>query len=447
VIDDHDDDDAEDVSGVFDPPLAEAAAPEVEDRARIIAGRYEIVERIGAGAMGQVLHVRHRRLGKSFALKLMQAELALHAEALEIFHREARLASALSHPGIVSIVDFGEDPDWGLFIVMEYLDGEPLSRRIEAGGGVLPVPVVCSVAAQLVDALHHSHSHDVVHGDLKSDNVFCCNPSGTERRKWVVKLLDFGMANLASSAAGHQDRVAGTPEYIAPERITGAPPRPSVDLYALGVIMYEMLAGSTPFCGDDPTEILQRALVETPEPVAARRGEALDADLVAIVDKALRKAPEDRYPDALSFGRDLRAYMDEVGLRARARNRRPGTEPGDSRADAAAAAFDALSIPAVGLRADGTIVVANAAFARLLRQPDHLELEGTSIMTTSLARLHRNLREDLRLVSMDGKLVRRRLTVRGDGDSRVTMRLVMTPAFGSCGHCILLLHSIPAPAA
>lgn len=436
----YEDDDDDDMSGVFTPPpepMTATAPP-----AQVIAGRYQIVERIGAGAMGQVLHVRHLRLGKSFALKLMTAEFSLEPVAREIFDREARLASGLSHPNIVSIVDFGEDPDWGLFIVMELVVGDSLGDRIEAGP--LPIPVVCNVISQLVDALHHSHIHDVVHADLKSDNILCTVPtSATDQREWGIKLLDFGMAHLASATGGRRERVAGTPAYLAPERVTGNPPSVAADIYAVGVIMYEMLSGTLPFDDDDPHRILERQLTDTPEPVAARRGEELPPALVAIVERALAKAPSERYPDVVSLGRDLHTFMEGVGLRRRA-VRRTGTEPGDSRADAAAAAFDGLGIPAAGLRADGTMVVANDAFLRLLRRERRDQTEGDNILDTALAQLHPGLREDLRLVSMDGKVARRRLRLRTAGDREVVMRLLMTPSRGSGGDCLLVLHPLPA---
>jgi eukaryotic-like serine/threonine-protein kinase len=434
----YEDDDEEGISGVFTPPPEIVPAPAAP--AQVIAGRYQIVERIGAGAMGQVLHVRHLRLGKSFALKLMTAEFSLEPAAREIFDREARLASGLSHPSIVSIVDFGEDPDWGLFIVMELVVGDSLADRIAAGPQ--PVPVVCNVISQLIDALHHSHAHDVVHADLKSENILCTRPTPGDQREWGIKLLDFGMAHLGSATGGQRERIGGTPAYIAPERVTGGPPSAAADLYAVGVIMYEMLAGSVPFDDAEPRRILERQLTDTPEPIAARRGEELPAALVAIVDRALAKDPAARYPDVVALGHDLHAFMESVGLRRRA-VRRTGTEPGDSRTDAAAAAFDGLGVPAAGLRADGTIVVANDAFLRLLRRDNREQTEGDNVLDTPLAQVHSDLREDLRLVSMDGKVVRRRLRLRAAADREVVMRLLMTPSQGSGGDCLLVLHPLP----
>lgn len=427
-------DDDDEISGVFEPSVVEDLP--AGDPAHIVAGRYEIVERIGAGGMGQVLRVRHRRLGKPFALKLMQADFIVEPEARQVFDREARLASALAHPNIVSIVDFGEDPDWGLFIVMEYLEGESLAHRIEQRGS-LPVDVVCHVGAQLVSAIRHSHDRGVVHGDLKSDNVLCVHTPEHERRGWEIKLLDFGMAHVAGAAA--HGRLGGTPEYLAPERIRGDAPGPSMDLYALGILLYEMLTGAVPFSGADPQQTLQRQLTEAPAPIAARRAEPVDDALAAIVDRALAKDPAHRYASAAAMAEDLFGHMRKRGMRSRTVGRRPTTAPGDTRVDAAAAAFVELPVPAAGLASDGTIVVANRAMARLLGAPDPEALEGESMLSTALCHLHPTIRDDLRLVAMDGKIVRRNVQlVRAD---RTTyMRVLMTPTRGPCGHCVIALH-------
>ncbi len=429
--------DEEEPSGVFDPPAAsEVLAP--EERARVVAGRYEILEHLGSGGMGQVLRVKHRRLGRAFALKLMQAELSTDAAAQQLFQREARLASHLSHPNIVEMIDFGNDPDWGWFIVMEYLEGEPLSKRIETLGR-LPIAAACLVAGQLADALVHSHGKNVVHADLKSENVLCLTPADDgDANAWEVKLLGFGTAHVAT-AAGAADRINGTPEYLAPERITGGAPQPSGDIYALGTILYEMLCGAPPFAGGDPTTILHRQLSERPEPAGARRGEVLDERLDTILDKALAKDPAQRYPSAQAMLDDLRAYSDVLGVRQRAGVLPALVSSANARGDAAAAAFDALRLPAAGIQRDGTIAIANHAFARFLGLDDVGAVEGTNIHQTVLAQLDVDLYDDLRLVALNGKVVRRHFTLNRAKASQV--RLILSPASGACGHCMLILHS------
>ena len=417
---------------------AEEVALSAEDRAHIIGGRYEVVEKIGAGGMGQVLLVRHQRLGKPFALKLMHEELSSNPEAEAIFHREALLASHLSHPNIVEVVDFGHDPDWGWFIVMEYLPGETLSQHIQKHGH-LPLAAACDVAMQLADALKHSHKKGVVHADLKSENVLCLSPGGDdERRQWQVKLFDFGTAQIASMAGGSVDRITGTPEYIAPERVTGGPLQPSIDIYAVGIIMYEMLAGAPPFTGE-PAAVLERHLTEAPEPTGARRGEVLDARLDKILDKALAKDPAQRYQTAEAMLVDLRAYMDVLGL-----HRRAGLLPAsvasiaEERVTLAATAFDALTFPVAGLRRDGTIVVANPSFARVLGT--NVEgIVGRNAHSTFLEDLNPELHDDLRVVALNGRVVQRDLAI-DRGALHTSIRYVLSPTSGACGHCLLVLY-------
>ncbi len=424
-------------TGVFDlEAIEEELSP--EDRARVIAGRYEIVEHLGAGGMGQVLKVRHRRLGKMFALKLMQSQHALDAAACALFKKEARVASALCHPHIVSVVDFGEDPDWGLFITMELLDGESLLERVRRNVR-LPVELACRVGAQIAAALAHSHAHRVIHADVKTENVVCI---GTDDDDLHVKLLDFGTAQIASRSNTHDGVIAGTPAYIAPERITGKPPQPSNDIYSLGILLYELLTGTPPFQDENVAAILHAHLHDEPPDVGAQRGEVLDDRLVAIVHKAIHKNPTERYETAEKLCSDLEDYRAALGARQRELEQRVGIAD-YTHEEAAADAFDALGIPAAGLDVDGTIRIANAAFARLIKEKDPRALKARSVLSTNLSDVHPDIREDLRLVSMTGKLIRRRVRVLHPDGSESLIRLLMTPSQGRCGSCMLAIHPLP----
>ncbi len=419
-----------------------AAAPSDEERTHVVGGRYEIVEQLGAGGMGEVLLVRHLRLGKLFALKRMHASFSLQPEAEQLFHREALLASQLSHPGIVEMVDFGHDPDWGWFIVMEYVKGESLATHVEQGP--LPIAVVCDIASQLADALRHSHGKGVVHADVKAENVLCVTPEDedVDRRHWQVKLLDFGTAQFGTTHATSvpEKRVSGTPEYMAPERAVGGPIQPSLDIYAVGILMYEMLTGKPPFTGE-PADVLARHVGEMPEPAGARRGEVLDARLDAILDKALAKDPQQRYASADDLLTDLRGYMDVLGLHKRAGAISTSiVARASERMDAALAAFDSLRLPVAGLWRDGTIVVANPAFARLLGG-DVDAAVGRNAQSTFLEHVNPDLHDDLRMVALNGKIIRRDLTIERDGRTS-TVRYVLSPASGSCGHCLLVLYPV-----
>ncbi len=422
-----------DDSGVFSVP--DAVLPPL-DHARTIAGRYEIVERLGSGAMGQVVHVRHVSLGKDFAIKLMHPDLVLDPEARERFVSEARLASMLSHPNIVSVLDFGDDPEWGLFLVMELLKGERLSERIERGER-LPVDVVCRVARQLASALHHSHKSGVVHGDVKPDNVLCVAYPTERGEVWDVRLLDFGTARVPLPIAGREAEITGTPAYLAPERALGHPTAASNDLYSLGVILYELLAGTPPFVGLTAQATAEAHVHMQPEPVGARRGEVLDDALVAIVDRCLAKTPADRYPSAQAIIDELDAYLYAIGVReqALAERIRPHT-----REQAAADTFDALAVAVAGVEDDGTIRVANAAFARLLGLASAADAEGHNLLATRLADWHPTIREDLRLVAMRGKLVRRHVTAQPPDGGEVALSLTMAPSAGRGGACVLTLE-------
>jgi tRNA A-37 threonylcarbamoyl transferase component Bud32 len=427
---------------MIDPTEMRSPDDATIDRSRVVAGRYEILERVGAGTMGQVLHVRHLRLGKEFALKLMQAELALDAEACALFVAEARLASALAHPNIVSIVDFGEDPDWGLFIAMEFLEGEALSERI-ARGGRMTVELACHVARQLARALDHSHGNQVVHGDVKSENVLCVSDPSEDGDSWHVKLLDFGTARVARPLPEREEEIVGTPAYVAPERITGNAPAASNDIYALGILMYEMLTGETPFMRDTVLAVLEAHLSDTAEPVGARRGEVLDDQLVDIVERCLAKAPGDRYQTAGEVADALTAYVHAFGIRERALAQRIGTTS-YTREEAAGDAFDAIGVACAGLEVDGTIRVANAAFARLLRADTVEDIEGVNVHTTALGMMHSGIRDDVRLAAMHGEIVGRRLSISRDGAS-VIVELRLSPASGRCGPCMLAVHSVAQP--
>ncbi len=422
-------------TGVFDF-FAQAAATQV-DRSRLIAGRYEIVNRIGAGGMGQVVRARHIRLGKSFALKLMQAEHAFDPSAIELFRSEAHLASTLCHPNIVSVVDFGEDPDWGLFIAMEYLEGEALSKRI-LEHGAFAVEKACDVAIQVASALQHSHENLVVHSDVKSENVlFLSEEDGCQ-----VKLLDFGTAQLANQS-GKDDQISGTPEYMSPERIRGNPPAPSNDIYSVGILLYEMLTGEVPFLGDDPRAILEKQLELEPPSAGEARGEPLDSELDAILMRTLAKSPDDRFACAGEIVDALQSYLETKGARQRAAEEQIGLEE-FTREEAAADAFHALGIAAAGLHSNGTIGIVNQSFATFMRASSPQELEGRTIQETTLAKLHPGIREDLRLVAMKGKLINRRLVLRRKDGRELRVRLSMTPARGRAGSCMLVLHALSA---
>ncbi|HUS31060.1 MAG TPA: serine/threonine-protein kinase, partial [Kofleriaceae bacterium] len=227
---------------------------------RTIGGRYAIEGQIGEGGMGLVYRVRHTQLAKHFALKVIAPAFATDAKARERFNVEAQLASEISHPNIVSVVDFGEDDELGAYMVMELVEGEPF--LFAEGSSPLSVRRALDVLAQVADALDHIHKRGVIHGDIKAENLILAEEpvaAGTRRRR-IVRLLDFGLAKRF----GTQDtELNGTPHYLAPERCTGGVASVASDIYALGVLGYLLLTRTMPFDGN-LAQILDAHVREAP---------------------------------------------------------------------------------------------------------------------------------------------------------------------------------------
>ena len=224
---------------VVSDPMAPLKGP-------LIGGRYRLVERVGQGGMGKVYKVTHSHLGKTFALKIISENFADKGKARDLFFREARLASALSHPNIASVVDYGEDEERGAFMVMEFLNGEPLSRIVRRESR-LGLRQACDIMLQVAEALDYIHSNKIVHCDIKTENILLCDVPGRKREK-QVKLLDFGLARSTVSSR-HTASLQGTPHYVAPERIRGGSPTPASDIYGLGILFYELITGKVPWDG------------------------------------------------------------------------------------------------------------------------------------------------------------------------------------------------------
>jgi eukaryotic-like serine/threonine-protein kinase len=323
-----------------------------------------VEERLGEGAMGQVYRVRHNQLAKHFALKVIAPAFASDARARERFNIEAQLASEISHPNIVSVVDFGEDETLGAFMVMELLEGEPLA--LAEGSSPLSVRRALDVLAQVADALDHIHKRGIVHGDVKAENlVMVAEPSasGTRRRR-VVRLLDFG---LARRLGGGDAEVSGTPHYMAPERCSGGEATIATDIYALGVLGYMLFTRSVPFDGT-VLEIIDAHVHRVPEPLSARRGEVLDDAIETLIMRALSKQPSIRHASAAAFRYELNAVMHVLDMSPRRQS--SVTTKSDRREAAAAQLFEQSLLPQAVIGCDGTIKLANKAFAMLLGEAD-----------------------------------------------------------------------------
>jgi eukaryotic-like serine/threonine-protein kinase len=375
--------------------------------AETVGGRYELAGRLGEGGMGCVYRARHLQLGKAFALKLIAPAFALDSSARARFNEEAKLASEISHPNIVSVVDFGEDAALGAYMVMELVEGEPLLDR---SGGPMSIRRACDVLGQIADALDHIHRRGIVHGDVKADNILLAPEATGARRRRIARLLDFGLARR--SGHGEDEQVNGSPHYLAPERAAGAPPSVSADIYALGVLAYAMLTGTLPFDGN-VVEIMMAHIAQEPDSPSLRRKEIIDAALEALVMRAMHKDPARRHATAAAFRYELNTVMDMLELGQRKRASSPAFPTEVPRESALAAAFERSKLPQAMVSNEGTIVHANRAFAKLISiaSPDGLAIEDTS-----LAACFPQLAAAVRALTARSKPVEQRATVSLGGD-------------------------------
>jgi serine/threonine-protein kinase len=271
---------------------------------RVIAGRYRLESRIGEGGMGIVYRARHVLIDRVVAVKLIRPDLRGETHLRAWMLREARAANRVDHAHIIDIHDIGETDDGELYLVMEYLVGTPLSNELAKGPLALARGV--DVLEQMGAALSRAHDLGVVHRDLKSDNILLTARGG---RKDFVKILDFGLAALA-----HDPRLApkgavfGTPEYMSPEQARGEQAGPQSDLYALGVLFFEMLTGQLPFKASDRETLLE---MQRTAPAPRPSGVKKDCSPVAekIVLRLLEKDPRKRYRDGHHLLEELKALQ------------------------------------------------------------------------------------------------------------------------------------------
>ncbi|MFH2008525.1 MAG: protein kinase [bacterium] len=267
---------------------------------QVLDSRYQIDRKLGEGGMGCVYLARHVRTGRPCALKLLPAEAALDASSVRRFEREAQVLGALGHPGIVGVHDFSETPDGRPFLVMDYLEGEDLSQRLERAGA-LDWDSAKRIFSEMAGALWAAHRAGVLHRDLKPANVFLAHMPSTPER---AVLLDFGLAKQGAQEATHLTRtgvVLGTPLYMSPEQARGDPVDERSDIYSLAAILFEMLAGQPPFVGPTFTAVLSKLLVDPPPRLSALATRPMPAHLDEVLESALAKDPAARQPDATAL--------------------------------------------------------------------------------------------------------------------------------------------------
>lgn len=289
--------------------MAEELDPDELPVGTKLAGRYRICQRIGLGGMSQVYRAEHTTITRQLAIKVLSGEFTKRPDVVVRFLQEARAASQVAHEHIVEVTDFGETDDGRPFIVMEHLEGESLAATLLAEGP-LSWERTQAVLLQILAALQAAHSRRVIHRDMKPGNCFRIERHGTED---FIKVLDFGIAKvLREDGTGisltAQGTVMGTPDYMSPEQCRGTKVDPRADLYALGVMAYEMLSGKLPFAAKHPVDVMHMHVFEVPPPIAEVAPDVeVPPGVMKIVQRAMAKEPDDRYDSAAAFASAVRA--------------------------------------------------------------------------------------------------------------------------------------------
>ena len=288
-----------------EPPRA--ALPRLRD---VIAGKYVIDRELGSGAMSVVYQATHRVTQKRFALKVLLPEVAAHDELAQRFLREAQVASRLPHPHVVEVYDVGVF-EGVYYMVMELLEGESLDARLRRQGP-LPLAEVTRLLGPCMEALAAAHAAGIVHRDLKPANLFVCRASRAQAEH--AKVLDFGISKMAGAPGDPQRSmtrtglILGTPHYMPLEQMRGQPIDPRDDIYALGVVIYQLLSGRLPHRAGNFGDLVLAMATESPTPLEDAVPD-LPAGFAAAVHRAIERAPEDRYPNMQAMLDALRPFL------------------------------------------------------------------------------------------------------------------------------------------
>lgn len=298
-------------SGALRPKQAESASGDSEPGrylGRMISQRYRVVERIARGGMGEVYVAEHLEMRQLVAVKFLHKRYAHDESFAARFFNEARYAAQVTHPNAVALYDFGRLDDGTLFIVMEYVRGEALSRVVRAQK-MIPVPMAIRVASQVAEVLASAHEKRIIHRDVKPDNIMLVQGAGG---RVAVKVLDFGIAKILDDEDGHHTEpgvMFGTPEYMSPEQAMGRPYDHRVDVYALGLVLYYMLIGRPPFTGSNKMAVLQSQVQDTPPSLERGARQPIPKRLVRLIDSMLSKSPDDRPSDMIEVFNELDSIL------------------------------------------------------------------------------------------------------------------------------------------
>lgn len=315
-----------------------------------IDGRYEVEKVLGEGGMGLVYKARHIVLNKPLAIKVLRPDVSRDEEIITRFRQEAQSASAIGNQHIIDISDFGVLPDNSTYFVMEFLNGVDLTGAIERDEEI-EAPIIIHIAKQLCRALGAAHEAGIVHRDLKPDNIYLIRRGGDSN---FVKVLDFGIAKVGgnSSKLTRAGQVFGTPHYMSPEQCAGSGVDHRTDVYALGIILYEMCTGQCPFDADNLMGILTKHLYE--EAVPPRQlNESIPAELELVILKAMAKKLDERYQSMAELLEDLERLEAGVGTVARETTRAVALQtpeaPTKSKLGAIAVVFAVLLAAGIGI--------------------------------------------------------------------------------------------------
>lgn len=274
-------------------------------------GKYVVLRKLGEGGMGTVYVAEQRSMGREVAVKILRPRFSQNRQAIKYFLREARAASRLTHPNTITVYDSGQTPQGLLYQVMERLNGRPLNELIEQEGG-LAVPRAIAILSQICDSLSEAHQAGITHRDLKPENIFIEPTAGNPE---FVKVLDFGIAKIAEDSgtnATATGMICGTPSYMSPEQTMGRALDGRSDIYALGVLLYEIVVGERPFSGQSPMEIMLQHINEPPPALPEGVGGPYAARLSAMLQRMMAKAVGDRPADCQMLKAELATVLQPV---------------------------------------------------------------------------------------------------------------------------------------
>ncbi len=271
---------------------------------RMLGNRYEVLEKLGGGGMAIVYKGRDTFLKREVTIKVMRPEFTSDEDFVQRFRREAQAVARLSHANIVNIHDVGQE-DGIYYLVMEYVRGDNLKNIIKQKGRLEPEEAV-HIAVQVCEALEHAHNNNIVHRDIKPHNILITADG-------KAKLTDFGIAmETTAGTITRTDTIMGSVHYLSPEQARGETATARSDIYAVGILLYEMLTGKQPYSGDSPIAIALKHIQETPLPVN-EVNPSVPAELAEVIGRAMEKKPELRYRSARELARRLEAVIDDTG--------------------------------------------------------------------------------------------------------------------------------------